>query len=380
MKNMRILSMLMVCTLLLTGCWDKVELEDRAVVLVIGVDKAKGGEVDQEEGIPDRYRFSFVNPDTTKAEEGKVTEYVTFESQALSYNQGITRLLQRFSQYHIYEHTKALIFGEELLEDEVLLKSILDAFWRGHQFNTSMYVFMTHGEASDVLKIKPKMKGLLAYYITGIADNEKYATRVGRVTFLDFVKQLLDNEGDGVIPDLDPHEDGLISSNLGIIKDYKHIAHMDTNDTVAWKWLNGKVQGGIIEIVEGNIAIPFNYSHFARKIYLDKIEDGKIYLTYNMKTEGSIEEYILDRRLLDEAKLASFESKFEEKIRKDSMDLVKKLQEEYKVDILGVRNYLSKYHPKVYEGIKKDFDQYFEKNIIIDVKVDVSIRRLGKIK
>lgn len=380
MKKIRILSMLMACMLLLTGCWDKVELEDRAFVLAIGVDKADGKSEDNESGILDKYSFSFANPDTAKAEEGKVNDYVTFEVQAPSYHIAITRLLQRFAQYHTYEHTKALIFGKELLEDEVLFKAILDAFRRGTQFNTSMYVFMTLGEAADILKAKPKMKSLLAYYITGIAENEKYATSVGNVSFLDFARQLLDNEGDGVIPDIELHEDGLISKNLGIIKDYKHIGHLNTTEAIAWKWLNGKARGGVIEIEDGSISIPFNFSHFSRKIYLDKIEDGKIYLIYNMKTEGSIEEYTLEKDLMEKEKLASLESKIEQKIRKDSLELVKKMQEEYKVDLLGVREYLFKYHPRVYEEIKDNFDENFEKNIIIDVKVDVSIRRIGKIK
>lgn len=383
MRKIRILLVLISCILLLTGCWDKVEIEDRAFVLSIGVDKAKGsGEdsEDSEDGSQDKYLFSFVNPDISKAEEGKVNDFVTFSVQAPSYNIGITRLLQRFAQYHTYEHTKVLIFGEELLEDDVLLKSILDAFSRGHQFNSSMYVFMAHGKAADIFKIKPKMQSLLAYYITGITDNEKYAARVGKITLLDFTKQLIDNEGDGVIPSLDPHEDGLTSSYVGVIKDYRHIAHLNGDETKAWKWLNGKAKGGVIEIEEGNISVPLNYSTFNRKINLDKVEKGKIYLTYSLNTEGSTEEYILGDDLLDENKIKSIEVKLEQLIENNCNKFIKKMQEEYKVDILGVREYLSKFHPVIYENIKNDFDQYFQSNIIINVKADVSVRRTGRVK
>jgi len=380
MKHMRILALLISCILLLTGCWDKVEIEDRAFVLAIGVDKAEGPNEEEEGGLKDKYVLIFANPDTSKAEEGKVIDYVTFEVQAPSYNLGITRLLQRFSQYHTYEHTKALIFGVKLLEDEHLLKSILDAFIRGHQFNSSMYVFMTSGKAADVFKIKPKMQSLLAYYITGIADNEKYASRLEKITLLEFTKQLLDNEGDGVIPSLDPHEDGLKSSYLGVIKDYKHIAHLDGDDTKAWKWLNGKAKGGIIEVNYGGISVPLNHSIFGRRIFLDKVEDGKIYLTYDLKTEGSVEEYILEDDLMDEEKIRDIEVKMEQLIKSDCDKFIKKLQEEYKVDLVGAREYLSKFHPKIYDSIKNDYDQYFQNNIIIKVKADVSIRRTGKIK
>ena len=266
------------------------------------------------------------------------------------------------------------------MEDPLLLKSMLDNFGRGHQFNSSMYVFTTNNRASDIFEAKPKMKGLLAYYITGIADNEKYATRVGKVTFLNFTRQLFDNNGDGVIPSLDPHENGLTSSYLAMIKGYKYIRHMDGRETKAWKWLNGEAKGGIIEIQDGDISVPYNYPSFKRDIYLDKIENNKIYITYDLETEGSVEEYIIDKKLLDNDKLQQLERKIEQVIENDCKDFVKKMQEEYNVDLLGLRDYLYKFHPRVYEDVMKDFDKHFQDNIVINVKADVKIRRIGKIE
>ena len=128
MRKAKALLVLLSCMLVMTGCWDKVELEDRAFVLAIGVDKAEVPTTDEVAEARDKYLFTFVNPDTTKAEEGKVLDFVTFQVQAPSYTIGITRLLQSFAQFHSYEHTKVLIFGRELMEDPVLLKSMLDNF------------------------------------------------------------------------------------------------------------------------------------------------------------------------------------------------------------------------------------------------------------
>lgn len=378
MRKAKALLVLLSCMLVMTGCWDKVELEDRAFVLAIGVDKAEVPTTDEVAEARDKYLFTFVNPDTAKAEEGKVLDFVTFQVQAPSYTIGITRLLQSFAQFHSYEHTKVLIFGRELMEDPVLLKSMLDNFARGHQFNISMYVFTTHNKAADIFQAKLKMKSLLAYYITGIADNEKYASRVGKLTLLDFMRQVLDNDGDAVIPSLDLHENGLTSSYLAMIKGYKYIGHMDAKETVAWKWLNGEAKGGVIQIQDGDIPVPFNYSTFKRRIYLDKIEGNKIYITYDMETEGSIEEYILGKKLLYRDKIQQLERELEQIIVKDSMYLVKKMKEEYKVDLLGIRDFLRKFHPMVYEEVMKDFENNFQDNIIINVKAEVKIRRVGK--
>lgn len=375
MKKLKLFSLILICTIAITGCWDKIEIDERAFVLSIGVDKAPEGT-----GSSEKYLITLVNPDTAEAKEGKVLDFVTYDTIASSYNIGITKLLQRFSKAHSYEHTKVIIFGEELLTDANLVKDILDAFTRGHQFNSSMLVYMTPGKAADIFKVKPKMKSLLAYYITGIADNEKLAARIGRSTLLEFMKQLADNKGDAVIPSLVPSTDGVTTEYIAIIKEFKHIEHLDEKETIAYKWLNGKAKGGVIELILDGYSAPFTYFTFKRKINLEKIEGGKIYLTYNMETEGAIEEYRLGSKLLDEEKLKALEIELEKIIEKDSKALVKKMQEEYKVDLLGIREYLYKYHTKFYKTIEKDFQDYFERNIVIDVKADVKVRRIGKIE
>lgn len=375
MKKLKLFSLILLCTIAITGCWDKIEIDERAFVLSIGVDKAPEGT-----GSSEKYLITLVNPDTAEAKEGKVLDFVTYDTIASSYNIGITKLLQRFSKAHSYEHTKVIIFGEELLTDANLVKDILDAFTRGHQFNSSMLVYMTPGKAADIFKVKPKMKSLLAYYITGIADNEKLAARIGRSTLLEFMKQLADNKGDAVIPSLVPSTDGVTTEYIAIIKEFKHIEHLDEKETIAYKWLNGKAKGGVIELILDGYSAPFTYFTFKRKINLEKIEGGKIYLTYNMETEGAIEEYRLGSKLLDEEKLKALEIELEKIIEKDSKALVKKMQEEYKVDLLGIREYLYKYHTKFYKTIEKDFQDYFERNIVIDVKADVKVRRIGKIE
>jgi len=99
-----------------------------------------------------------------------------------------------------------------------------------------------------------------------------------------------------------------------------------------------------------------------------------------METEGSIGEYTLERRVLDDALLKELDKEVEKRIEGESERLVKKFQEEFRVDLIGVKEYLSKYHPKLFKTIEKDYEKYFTDNIIINVTADVHIRRVGLIK
>lgn len=368
------LFIILLCTTLFAGCWDKMEIEEKAFVLSIGIDQASAEETESK----NKYKMTLVNPDTAKAEEGKVSEFVVFDTETTSYTTGTIQLLQRFSKDHSYEHTKIIFFGEELLKDEISVKNILDAFTRGHQFHTSMLVYMVPGKAADVFKVKPKMKSLLAYYITGIAEHEEDASRIGKISFLDFLKLTATNEGDAVLPIIIPNEDELMIKGMGIIKDFKLIGKLDEDETVAYKWCNNKAKGGVIEIIKSDNNLPFVYYYFKRNITLEKIEDGVVHLNYKMKTEVRIEEYILGEKLLDDDKLKEMEKEIEEKIESQSMALIKKLQEEYKVDLLGVREYLSKYHPKIYDTVSENYENFFQNHLKVKVKADVKVRRIGK--
>ena len=260
-----ILLILVVSSILMTGCWDKIEIEDRSFVLVIGVDKVLSQNKEDEK----KFLLSFVHPDTAKEEEGKILEYLTFDVEADTFSSGINEVLQRFPKSHSYEHTTAIVFGKALVEDPEAFKYILGVFSRNHEFHTSMLMYMTDGKAQDIFEVKPKMKTLLAYYITGIAANEKFAARIERLTFLDLMKKLYDNDGDAVIPVLNSKEDELYSSYLDVIKDYRLVGQLERKETVALKWLNNKAKGGVIQLNKNKGNLPFLYHSFKRTIHLD---------------------------------------------------------------------------------------------------------------
>ncbi|PAL14836.1 Ger(x)C family spore germination protein [Peribacillus simplex] len=108
--------MIVLCLFLLTGCWDKIELEEQAFVVVVGLDKGKEGMLD--------VTFQIANPqvgstDRSKADKEKAYEIVTLSAPNLSVatqmaNVSVTRNIT-------LSHVKALIVGEELARDNMFL-------------------------------------------------------------------------------------------------------------------------------------------------------------------------------------------------------------------------------------------------------------------
>jgi Ger(x)C family germination protein len=378
MKSFKLLIMLL-CITILAGCWDKVEIEDRLFVLGIGVDKAK----EEEKAHPnDKLAINFASPIVGSLKEGGggAESFETFKTMAEIFTFGMNQMYERMDKKLSFQHARVLLFGEDLLKDDVLFREVLDAIARSHEFHRNMYVFAVPGRTEDVFKVKPIYTKLLAPYLAGIAENSDYQSSIFKLPAYDMYNNITNTEGDTVIPVLKPSKTEAKAAGADIIKNYKLVGYIEDKDCETLNWLNNKAKGGIIEGEHQGVKIPFRYYNFKTTMKLAKVEGDKIYINYYMETEGSSEEYIWGRNLLDQKVLYDVENAAESNIQNRCKELIKKFQTVYKVDLIHAGDFLRKYHPEIYKSIEKDFQSNFENNIVFDVQAKAVIRRVGTIE
>jgi spore germination protein KC len=382
MRTFKLVLVLILCIILLAACWDKVEIDERLFVLAIGIDKVKEEEKQQP---TDRYSINFVSPIVAALKEsggkGGVGEtFNTYKAVSSIFTFGLNQMYERMDKKLSFQHTRILIFGEDLLKDEGLFKEVLDAVGRSHEFHRNMYVFAVSGRAEEVFKIKPKYTSLLAMYIYGIAENNLYQSSIYKMPAFQMYDNLTNFDGNTVIPTLKASEDEAKVSGVGIIKKYKLVGYLDDKDSETLNWLNNTASGGVIATRYNEIEIPYKYNDFNTKLVLNKVEGDKVYLTYNMEVEGGAEEYIWGESLMEQKLLDVVEKSLEKAIEDRSKSLIDKLKNEFKVDLIGVGPYLRKHHSAIYKSIEKDYESFFTKNVEINIKAKVSIRRVGTIE
>lgn len=377
MRTSKLILVLAICVVLLTGCWDKVEIEDRIFVLGIGIDKAKEEEKAQA---TDRYVINFASPIVGALKDGGDETFSTYKTVTSIFTFGLNQMYERLDKKLSFQHTRVLIFGEDMLKDDRLFKEVLDAVGRSHEFHRNMYVFAVPGRADEVFKIKPKYTKLLTSYLAGIAENNLYQSSIYKMPAYQMYDNLIKSEGDTIIPSLRASKEEAKVSGVGIIKDYKLVGYLDDMDSETLNWLNNTASGGLIEGKHKDVLIPYKYNDFNTNLVLDKVEGDKIYLTYNMVTEGSAEEYIWGENLMEQQLLDTLEETLGKTIEDRSKSVVAKFQKEFKVDLVGVAEYLRKHQPQVYKSVEKDYENFFTNNVVINIKAKVSIRRVGTIE
>lgn len=376
-KRIKAALILLSCTFLLTGCWDQIEIDDRLFVLGIGIDKTK----EEEQKTPeDRYTLSFVAPVVGSVKEGEGPAFKTYKTVDNTVILSLSQLMERFSQKQFFGHARAIFFGEDVMKDEKLLKGVIDGASRYHELHNSMFAYLVPGRAEEVFEVEPLFDRLLVPYITGITENSDYTSRILKLSLADMIITLAEQKGGLVIPIVRPDKDEVKMNGAGVLKNYKLIGYLGDQEVAVYNWLIGKARGGNISVEHEDVPVAFRHFDFRRDIKLSKVEDGKIYLEYKMETEGSIEEYIIGKAVLDDALLKELEKEFEKRIIGESEKLIRKFQEEFRVDLIGAGAYLSQYHPKLFKTIEKDYEAYFTDSIVINVTADVHIRRVGLIK
>ncbi|HYE12439.1 MAG TPA: Ger(x)C family spore germination protein [Patescibacteria group bacterium] len=377
MRISKLVVILLLCTAVLAGCWDKVEIEDRVFVLGIGIDKA----TEEEKAQPtDRYAINFASPIVGALKEGGDETFSVDKTVSSIFTFGLNQMYERIDKKLSFQHTRILIFGEDMLKDEKLFKEVLDAVGRSNEFHRNMYVFAVPGKAEEVFKVKPKYNKLLASYIAGIAENNLYQSSIYKMPAYQMYDNLTNFDGNTIIPSLRASKEETKVSGVGIIKNYKLVGYLDDKDSETLNWLNNTASGGIIEGKHNEILIPYKYNDFNTNLVLDKVEGDKIYLTYNMVAEGSADAYIWGEKLMDQTLLNSLEKSMEATIEERGKSVVDKFQKELKVDLVGIASYLRKHHPQVYNSIEKDYENFFQNNMVIKIKAEVSIRRVGTIE
>ncbi len=369
--------LLILAVFLLAGCWDQVEIEDRLFVLAIGIDKTE----EKEKNAPgDRYTLSFVAPVVDKVKEGEGPAFNTYKTMNNTVITSLSQLMERFSQKQFYGHTRGIFFGEDIMKDEELLKGVVDGVARYPELQNSMNAYIVPGKAEGVFKVEPLYDRLLMPYIAGITENSVYNTKIMKLTLADMLIALNSQNGSLVIPKIIPEKSEVKMSGAGVLKNYKLVGYLGDQEVSVYNWLTDEAKGGTISVEHNGIPVAFRHFTFRRDIKLSRIEGGKIYLDYRMETEGSIEEFMMGKRLLDDTVLKEIEKEIEKRIEGESTKLVKKFQEEYRIDLIKAKDYLSKYQPKLFKTMEKDYDKYFTDSIVINVTADVHIRRVGLIK
>lgn len=388
--SVRKLIPVLLCCFIFSGCWDKVEIDRKIFISVIGVDLGKdaGNEKEAQKINPDdpfqeriqqkKLTITYGFPDMSELGPGKsgTAKDQFINVDASSMEDGILQATGRSSRSIHLGQTKLVILGSSVLEKPETFREIIDYLERHPNLNKMMQIVVADGKAEDYVKSKPNMEKNIENYLSGLMESSKRNATILPVT-LNEVLVLLDQNGNAMIPKISKEKDqkDITLSGMAIIKDFKLKGYMTPVEIANLEIMRGKIKGGKRVIYKEGHPVDINIEDIDRKVRVSG-DKNKLVFNIDARLEGSLREYYKGEEVFSKDQLNSLQKDFSKSISIECNEIAKMLQREFGVDPIGLKEYVEKFKPSLWKDIKGNWEEAY-KNADIKVTVDTKIRRIG---
>ena len=374
-KILLFLIMLIVIIIPLAGCWNYVEVDKLALVTGIAIDKG-----------PSENTINLTAETVDLGSGGKdaVISADIAETTGETISDAIGNAMSISGKRLYMEHCQIVIISKELAQEGI--DPLLDYLLRDHEPRLELNVVISNGKtAKEILTQKALSSPLKALEINDEIDSDK--RDLSKTRFIELYQVFDDLESNGIaltLPLIEnvPNNGSLLSSLTGtaIFKNDKMIGTIDGNDSQLLNFALNEVTGGSEIVVDQTNKPIVDLEIF--KNTTDTVPDysgNKIKLTINNIVSVAIDETKVKTDFFSQEGTKKLENMAEEQLNNKIGNFVKKIQEEYGVDIFGFGNLIHQTNPKLWEKIEPKWDQIF-KTLDVTVKTKINIRSSFVIK
>ncbi|MCQ6557258.1 Ger(x)C family spore germination protein [Paenibacillus mendelii] len=386
MKNMKscmcrflLSALVLLFVILLSGCWDRREVNDVALVLASGIDKEGDG-----------IRISVLIPLPGNmggatgggGGSGGKKPFVIKEETGSSIREAVAKLQRGLPRKLFLGHRRVLLIGEEYARSGV--DQMIDAVTRMPENRLTVFVAVTKGKAIDVLNANTRLERFSAEAIREILQSDSSL----RVTLKDVAGQAITTGSDAYLPYVQLKETSLARqqaeditvSGYALTHNSKMTAIAKGGASVGIRLLSGKFKPYILTLKGkngGNTTLGITSAIVRIKPI---IKNGKPSFQINVHSKSSIEEDMnIQRNYDDIGQRIEIEQLVEKSMKQDIMKALKLMQESNS-DVIGFGQIANRAFPGLWQRTwKHKWDELFP-NCSFAVSVDNKLHRIGMTK
>lgn len=384
-KKTFLISSILVVSLILTGCWDRTELENRAFIMVVGIDKYDPTESETteknkpEQNKENTMKMTYLLPKFSAVKEGEqgADSRQLMTTVGKSSYEMTRRLTVRSDSEPFFQHMKAAVFGVDIVKDRDQFLQLLDGLERQDEISRKVHLFVADDQASEILETESLLKPL-SYKLQGMSQ-ESLGTELFIPTTLE---QAISSTVTGatLIPKIAASKEEIKVAGSAVLKNDEFIGWLSEGDTKAVSGLTGKTGSDIVVVEYKGIQVPYIVNKLKAKRSA-RVVDGKINVDIKLILEGKVQQYKVKEqpRLTDIDILLDMEKVIDKTVTKWAYETIDVLQNELNADVLEIDKYLLGHEPDIWDQVKDDWDEVFPK-VKINIETNSYIEKIGSIK
>lgn len=389
LKKLRFIGLLTCFALLLTGCWNRKEINDIGIVTATGLDLMPNKliRLSVQVGIPAKLGSSSAGSGSSEIKNSTFVISETGETISDAYR----NLQKKISRHIFFAHSRNLVIGENLAKNGVA--HIIDFFARYHEPRLHSYLICTRGEAADLLNSRALLEK-----VPSEETRELVKQGIGlKITIKDFWDMLLADGIEPVAPQIDlaPHEAHTNSAAGGadsktqiiegtaIFRKDKLVGWMGDMETRGVLYLRDEISMGVITINlpkdKGGGKISVEIKGVQSEV-TPKLANGHLSVDVDIHADVNVLESASKINLTQNDMILYLQTKLNKEL-KDRVELaLDQAQHTYQSDILGFGRAVYRAYPKEWhQQYKQNWDDTFP-NLEVAIHPDVVIRRIGLIQ
>lgn len=391
---------------LLSGCWDRLELDDRAIVLGVSID-----DVDDEEALEEEAEVTHVRGSIPAPKKGMVRVGVqialpgriplgpgeggggggggesndtiwVLDVVGHSIDDAFMNLQQQVSSRLFFGHLRIIVVSEKIARKG--LGNVNDYFRRNPAVRRMAWMMVSKGRAREMLTASPKLERIPTLYLMSTLDN---GIRLGKFP-KDYIGQYWSNSSklgqEGFLPYIDiKKEQNVEVSGVAFFKGEQMVGVTKALEIAGYLGLRGVNPAGyrafiILDEDDLSTAVMTNVTHRDANWNL-QIKNGVPHFTIKVELEVDLDEKYTSRsNVISLSEIRRIEQKQEEASVKFYENFLRKTQNQQS-DYLGFGEFVRAKNPKFWKEhihMKEDWQRMY-KDVTFDIQVDVRLRRIG---
>ncbi|WP_313163276.1 Ger(x)C family spore germination protein [Sedimentibacter sp.] len=366
MKSIKILFIIIITSIVLTGCWDSVEINKREYIFAVGIDK-------------NAKNLTFTS-EIPKINEGS-------EEQRLVYTKDCINFADFYATSYLHSEKvisdrlmQVIVLGEDLARDSEAVKRIFDEIQRSPQMNRRVKICIAKGKAQDIINTEIPHNPIVGRFLSEMLIKLKRESYQDIYTFDEAILDL-GKTGNAMIPVVEINDKSLKVERAGVFKEYELIGFLEPEEVSSIMVLLNPSKATIRNV---NITVEdTNVSLGAVDITMTKkmdLSNDKLKVDYYVTLYSYIDSFIIgSNKLEDQSYLNKIKEEAIKNILMVSEKTLDKLQNSYRADLLKIKEDLYKYHKQDYEKIADKYDEIFEA-ADINIHLDMVIKSTGLVK
>ncbi|TYP71909.1 Ger(x)C family spore germination protein [Paenibacillus methanolicus] len=365
-------------SLLLSGCWDRIEVNDVAVITAAGIDASDDNLVELSVQIfaPKEQGNQQVAGQAGNGASG--SSAIVQSAKGKTVPEAFFRLQGQMTRQMFWGQCNVFIMSETVAKEGI--RGNLDYLLRQIYVRGNSHLFISHGKAKSMLQQSASMERNSAELLNKLSENGNILKMaIGRIN-----NRMISDVRDSTVPwirTLPMSKGKLVQSAVGaaIFKKDKMVGHIDEKQTEGLLWMKNEMKEALL-----NVKLPESDGLITVRLYkmktnlIPRIKGNEWSMTIKGFAEDDIVMNATNLQMGNPVYVKELEKEVEQQLIRTLDRLLQQVQHKMNADVLDFGETFHRKYPKQWQKAKDRWHDIYP-TVKVDYDLKVVVRRPGKL-